>query len=425
MWFLLLSGLWVLFADAFDAYESRIVTQWPANISTAIRAGLLAVVVYTFIPYFTPPLPGSRLFTVSLPVLVLVALLAERLIYARVMSRLAFRQRVLIIGAGRSGRTLAEALLDHGGNRYDIVGYVAENTAESSPRSAVDVRTGFRGHRIFPVVGDWQAVDELVIRHNVTTVVLSATEEVDSKLLGSLIESVESGVEVITMPVLYEQLTGRVPVEHVGRHWYVALPIHHPGTSAMRRFMKRTLDIVLACGGLACFGLMLPFIALATLLDSGRPIFYLQDRVGKGGRTFRVYKLRSMVRDAENGTARWAEARDARVTRVGRFLRATHVDEFPQFLNVLKGEMSAVGPRPERPEFIEDLAAKIPFYRLRHAVKPGMAGWGLVRQGYAGSEQDVLLRLQYDLYYIKHQSIWLDLLIVLKTIGHAATFRGR
>ncbi|MDH4138598.1 MAG: sugar transferase, partial [Anaerolineae bacterium] len=142
-------------------------------------------------------------------------------------------------------------------------------------------------------------------------------------------------------------------------------------------------------------------------------------------RGFRVYKFRSMVPDAEKDKAVWAQENDRRVTRVGRLLRRAHVDEFPQFINILKGEMSAVGPRPERPDFVEELAREIPFYRVRHAVKPGMAGWGLVKQGYGASKEDALLKLQYDLYYIKHQSLWLDAVILLKTIVDTLTFRGR
>jgi lipopolysaccharide/colanic/teichoic acid biosynthesis glycosyltransferase len=182
---------------------------------------------------------------------------------------------------------------------------------------------------------------------------------------------------------------------------------------------------VLSSLGLALLGLALPVIAAAIYLDSPGPIFYLQERVGQGGRPFQMYKFRSMVPDAERDRAMWASVDDPRVTRTGRLLRATHLDEFPQFVNILKGEMSAVGPRPERPEFVEDLAKEIPFYRVRHAVKPGMAGWGLVRQGYGSSAEDAMLKLEYDLYYIKHQSLWLDMVILLKTIVHTITFRGR
>jgi len=170
----------------------------------------------------------------------------------------------------------------------------------------------------------------------------------------------------------------------------------------------------------------LPFIALAIYLDSPGPIFYTQERVGTMGKIFRVYKFRSMVPDAEKEReAVWAKKGDPRVTRVGRLLRATHVDEFPQFLNILKGEMSVVGPRPERPEFVAELETEIPFYRIRYSIKPGMAGWALVRQGYGASKEDAIIKLEYDLYYIKHQSLWLDLTIVLKTIADTLTFRGR
>jgi lipopolysaccharide/colanic/teichoic acid biosynthesis glycosyltransferase len=185
------------------------------------------------------------------------------------------------------------------------------------------------------------------------------------------------------------------------------------------------MDIVLAAIGMMILAPLLPFIALAIYLESPGPIFYKQERVGRGGKVFWAYKFRSMVPDAEKGEAVWAKRNDPRVTRVGRLLRKTHVDEFPQFINILKGEMSAVGPRPERPEFVDELAREIPFYRIRHTVKPGMAGWGLVKQGYGASKEDAFLKLQYDLYYIKHQSIQLDIIILLKTILDTLTFRGR
>ena len=228
------------------------------------------------------------------------------------------------------------------------------------------------------------------------------------------------------MPVMYEALTGKVPVEHIGDNWYVAMPIHHPGTGGLYPPIKRAMDVVLASLGLVLLGLAFPFIALAIYLDSRGPIFYTQERVGKGGRIFGAFKFRSMVPDAEKqGQAVWAKKGDPRVTRVGRLLRATHVDEFPQFLNIIRGEMSAVGPRPERPEFVAQLEKEIPFYRTRHCVKPGMAGWGLVKQGYGASREDALVKLQYDLYYIKHQSVWMDVVILLKTIVDTLTLGGR
>ena len=238
-------------------------------------------------------------------------------------------------------------------------------------------------------------------------------------------DCLELDVEIVPMPLLYEQLTGRVPVEHVGDNWYVSMPVNHSGTGTLWPLVKRVMDVALASIGLVLLTVATPFIAAAIYLDSPGPIFYTQERVGKGGRRFRAYKFRSMVPDAETGEAVWAAKGDKRITRVGRLLRKTHVDELPQFVNILKGEMSAVGPRPERPEFVEELAREVPFYRVRHAVRPGMAGWALVKHGYGGSREATLLKLQYDLYYVKHQSLWLDIVVLLKTLVDSLSLRGR
>ena len=189
--------------------------------------------------------------------------------------------------------------------------------------------------------------------------------------------------------------------------------------------LKRAVDIILASIGLLFLFPFTALIGLAIYIDSPGPIFYDQERIGLGGRRFMLWKFRSMRVNAENGKAVWAQKNDSRVTRVGRILRKTHVDEFPQFWNVLKGQMSVVGPRPERPEFVAELEKVIPLYRLRHTVKPGMAGWGLVCQGYGGSDADAWLKLEYDLYYIKHQSSFFDVVILLKTVIDTVAFRGR
>ena len=258
-----------------------------------------------------------------------------------------------------------------------------------------------------------------------TTIVLAVTQDVSGELYQYLSDSMQYGIEILPMPVLYEQLTGKVPVEHIGDHWSVSMPLEHPGTSVIWHATKRIFDIIWSLIGLVFLGLMFPFITIAILLDSPGPILYKQVRLGRNGKLYNLYKFRSMVADAEKGQAVWAKKDDPRTTRVGRFLRRTHIDEFPQFINILKGEMSVVGPRPERPEFVEKLNQRIPFYRVRLAVKPGMAGWGLIHQGYGSSEDAALEKLQYDLYYIKHQSLWLDLYVLGRTIIDAITLGGR
>jgi len=441
LWFLLLSLLWMLIAQTFDAYDPRVVAKFSSSARSVLQAGLITAGVYLLIPYVTPPLPTSRSALLAFPLFAVGALLAGRGFYRVVMTQPALRRRALIIGAGWAGRTIAEALAEHGDGTYQVVGFVDDDPAKwgrgawepgsrgeftSAPlhlRTSAPLPPGTSAHPL--VLGNRYSLPALIRQHRVDTLILAITHEVNGELLQILMDCLELGVEIIPMPVLYEQLTGRVPVEHVGSNWYVAMPLSHPLTRTFNRMIKRAMDIVLASLGMLFLAPFLPFIALAIYLDSPGPIFYTQERVGEGGRIFKVYKFRSMVPDAEKGRAVWAQENDPRVTRVGRILRKTHLDEFPQFLNILKGEMSAVGPRPERPEFVEELAREIPFYRVRHAVKPGMAGWALVKYGYASSKEDALIRLQYDLYYIKHWSPWLDLVILLKTVVDTLTLRGR
>ncbi len=420
VWFVTLSAVWLLLAYAFDAYNSHAARHLSSSAPPVIKAGLATAVAYMMMPYLTPSLPASRLALGAFPLLVILLLLFGRALYALVFSRPLFRRHALIVGAGWAGRTIAQALEACGDGSYGVVGFIDDDPEKLSQSDAAADSLASEH-----ILGDRYALPELIGRYKVSTLILAITHEVHGGLLQVLMDCLELGVDIVPMPVLYERLTGRVPVAHIGGSWSVAMPIDHPGTGALWPLVKRLTDIVLSSIGLFCLALVLPLIAAAIYLDSPGPVFYTQERVGKGGRVFRVYKFRSMVQDAEKGQAVWATRNDSRVTRVGRLLRKTHLDEFPQFLNILRGEMSAVGPRPERPEFVQELAEQIPFYRVRHAVKPGMAGWGLVQQGYGSSKEDALLKLQYDLYYIKHQSLWLDLVILLRTIADTLTFRGR
>lgn len=432
LWFAVLSGCWLIAAYSFDLYHLRIARKLGATIPAVVKAGMLAAGVFLLIPYVTPPFPSSRLPLLALPLSVTAAVLIWRSIYILTLPQPFLQQRVLILGAGNAGQLIARTLAEEAAPEYQLVGFlddaVPSDTSvmvqESRPPRAAADHPPSRPLRL-PILGSSDYLGDGVARYRITTLVLSLPQQLESRLLQALMECAERGIQVVPMSALYEQLTGRVPVEHLHENWYVALPVYHRDHSPLWRFSKRVMDIVLAGIGLLALGAVLPVVAIALFVDSPGPLFYTQQRVGKGGRLFRVYKFRSMRVGAENGSAMWAQENDPRTTRLGRLLRATHVDELPQFLNVLRGEMSAVGPRPERPEFVGALAAAAPFYPLRHTVKPGMAGWALVKQGYASTPEDLLVRLQYDFYYIKHQSLWFDLLILCKTFGHALGFRGR
>jgi len=189
---------------------------------------------------------------------------------------------------------------------------------------------------------------------------------------------------------------------------------------------KRLTDVALSIIGLGLLGIVLPFLALGNMAANPGPLFYSQTRVGRGGRHYTVIKLRSMLPNAEaRSGAVWSSANDPRITPFGKFLRKSRLDELPQFYNVLKGDMSVIGPRPERPEFVDELAAKIPFYRARHAERPGITGWAQVRYSYGSTVEDARIKLEYDLYYVRHAGFYLDLLIAMKTIGEMLRLKGR
>lgn len=413
-WYVALGGLWLVMATITNLYDVRVATDATASLHSLAWAMGLSLSIYVLIYFASPRNALPRLFILYFTAFGFASLTAWRVSYGSLLRRGAFERRTLVVGAGWAGTTIAATIRDNLDAGYRLVGFVDDDPTKQ--HSAIEN---------VPVLGARDDMPELVSRHGVSDVVLAITGEMHSELIQALMTCQEHGVRVIPMTQLYEELTGRIAVEHVGNHWHVMLPLDHPGTGNVYPGLKRVFDVVLAGVGLLLFGLALPFIALAVYLDSPGPLFYTQERVGKAGRVFSVFKIRSMVPDAEKHGAAWAQENDSRVTRVGRLMRKASIDELPQFLNVLKGDMSIVGPRPERPVFAEQLAEEIPFYRLRHAVKPGMAGWALIHYGYSSSVEDALVKLQYDLYYIKHQSVFLDVLILLRTLGHVLTLAGR
>ncbi|MDH4138371.1 MAG: exopolysaccharide biosynthesis polyprenyl glycosylphosphotransferase, partial [Anaerolineae bacterium] len=312
------------------------------------------------------------------------------------------------------GQTIAQAIYDNLSADYEIVGFI-----DDDPHKQGQTLEGI------PVLGNHSKLVAWAEEKGISEIVLAITRDLSGDMFQAVMDCNERGIQITPMPILFEQMTGRVAVEHVGNNWFIVLPIDGVSTYSLFMLLKRIADILISVLGLAFLLALLPFVALAIYLESPGPIFYSQDRVGRAGQTFQLIKLRSMAPDAEqDGQPRWAEENDKRATRVGRFLRRTRLDELPQCLNVLRGEMSLIGPRPERPEFVAELQKRIPFYRSRLAVRPGLTGWAQVNYHYGSSVEDALAKLQYDLYYIKHQSLYLDLLILLKTIGVVLSFQG-
>ncbi|NLC55723.1 MAG: TIGR03013 family PEP-CTERM/XrtA system glycosyltransferase [Armatimonadetes bacterium] len=323
------------------------------------------------------------------------------------------RPNVVIVGAGWSGRTIGEILANWPDGHFHLVGFIDDDPEKLHQ----EVVGGCR------VIGTTHDLVPLVIEYQVSELVLAITEQVPERLFSTLCACAEQGVRVVSMATLYEEVTGRVPVKHIDDRWF--LYCFAPERQRFYEAVKRGVDLLVSAVGLLAFAVILPFIALAILIDSGRPVFYRQVRVGRGERRFTICKFRTMVQDAEANGAVWATENDSRITRVGAFLRATRLDELPQLWNVLKGEMSLIGPRPERPEFVAELSRAIPFYNHRHAVLPGITGWAQVKYPYGASVEDALQKLQYDLYYIKHRSLFLDAVIVLETLTTMVARKGR
>jgi exopolysaccharide biosynthesis polyprenyl glycosylphosphotransferase len=418
---------WLLCLVALDMYDLRRVVQlrWCLRrlVLSAFVIGVLYI-AYFFVAVFPlsaaagviDPAPSAtplRLAPVISVLAIALLLIIWRAIYAVVLGGIHARRRVLILGAGSAGRTFIDVLLAY--PHFEMVGFV-----DDDPRKL--------GSKIYsvPVLGGHEKMLDVVESRGVDEIIIAISAAMKGSLFQTIMDCHERGITITPMPLLYEQLTGKVAVEHIGSQWYVALPFENNGFDSLTRLAKRGLDILLGSLMALVFLLTLPIVALAIRLDSKGPIFYAQERMGLHGKVFKVVKYRSMVEDAErDGKAKWATKGDPRITRVGRFMRKTRIDELPQVINILRGEMSMVGPRPERPQFIEKLQKQIPFYRTRLAAKPGLTGWAQVSYGYGATTEDALIKLQYDLYYLKHQSVWFDLKILLRTIAVVLKMKGQ
>jgi len=415
-WVVALPLLWLVLAWANDYYDLRVAARLSSSAARLTRVLAEMLLLYVAAFFFAPRELLPRTFVLFYAVLSLVLIGAWRLCRVFLIGWTGFRRRALIVGAGRAAELMWSAIKEEAAADYELLGCVtsAEGGAPTEER--------------MPWLGTARDLPRIVREAGVTEVVLAYVNEVPGDVFDSVMACYERGVSIVPMPVLYEQITGRVPIEHVGDYlWALVLPLEQRTLAfALYLGVRRLVDVALAIVGLAIFVALLPALALAIALDSPGPVFYSQRRLGRGGRAFAIYKLRSMVRGAEDESgARWADAGDPRVTRVGRLLRRTRLDEAPQLLNVLRGDMSLIGPRPERPELVERLAAEIPFYRTRHVVKPGLTGWAQVRYRYGNTTADALRKLQYDLYYIRNQSPMLDLQILLRTVGIMLLLRGQ
>lgn len=414
-WFVLLGGLWLLLARANDFYDLRVAANRGRTLQRLLWITSQLIVIYVLIFFFSPrdALPRLFIFYYGIASFALIGL--WRFARPAVAGWVSQPRRTLIVGGEDASRVLITALNEYAPQEYEVRGII--DGAQQVGRLVADV----------PILGTGDDLLNFVQRDQISELIITATHQLDAATFGAVMDAYERGITIMPMALLYERISGRVPVEYIQEDWAVVFAPGRQGEGVFDPYpvVKRAIDIVFGLGvGLVCL-LLLPLLALIIRLDSPGPIFYSQQRVGQGGRVFRIYKFRSMVTDAEARTgAVFSQRGDPRVTRIGRFMRKTRLDELPQVINVLRGEMSLVGPRPERPEHVARLREKIPFYRTRLLVRPGLTGWAQVRYAYGATDEDALVKLEYDLYYIRHQSLLLDINILLRTVGKVLSMSG-
>jgi len=415
-WWLVLWAIWIPISITANCYS---LPHAASAVQSAVRTGACALAValiYLLVPRISAPLTASRTSWFVFAIMAVSGTALWRALYALLISQRSFARRVLVVGAGASGVALAETLRAARSTGIELVGYVDDDPSVSGREILGKQVLGGSGR--LQELAEQYGVDEIAVA-------LSDPGRLSPTLLEGLVRCWEQGVAVIRMTDYFEAATGLIPVEHLGSDLYALMG--HQDSVAMRAWLvvRRLADVVVSLAGLAITAVLTPLVLLAMRLEGPGSLLYRQTRVGQGGRPFRIVKFRSMIPDAERDGAVWANPADPRVTRVGRVLRKTRIDELPQFWNVLIGDMTLIGPRPERPEFVVQLRDLLPYYAIRHSVKPGLSGWAQVSYHYGSSVQDALTKLQYDLYYVKHRGPVLDAVIALHTLRVLVTFQGR
>jgi len=391
-------GWWVVSATVVDAWNVRVAFSMRLTmprVSTAIGLSLVGLlVVFLVVPY-----------QISRPTLILWAPLAwilvmgDRLLYRRVAAASSPATRIALVANRDAMTRVWPEVKDHIRGLYQVVALV-NPAREDCP----------------------QKLRDAVQQRNVGEVILGLRDDIDRTLFQALLACHDAGIRVRSLADLYEELTGRLLLDQLGHTWLFGLPMRGQ-TSHIYAAIKRTLDIALAVPALVLLGVLILPLAPVIKLDGG-PVFHRQTRIGKHGGSFTVVKLRTM-RHRPDGAMTWTEAGDQRVTPVGRLLRPLHLDELPQAWAILRGQMSLIGPRPEQPQYVNQLRSEIDFYNTRLTVRPGLTGWAQVNCGYGSSVDDTRVKLSYDLYYVKHQSLSLDLIILARTVMAVLSLSGR
>ena len=398
----------------YDLYDYIVMTNRRELLLRLVQALGIARTLLALLFYFVPELLiGRGAMVISVP-LVLLLLLGWRSLIHTLTGHPEIGEKILVVGTGQTALDTAEAVWERRDAGYRIVGFLSENGAK--PREKLGRSE---------ILGKAHELESVIRNEKIDRVVIAVRERRGAFPTEALLKmSLAGDVSIEECTSFFERITGKVHVDMLRPSWliYAGRRRDSPLKLVFREVIHRSLALI----GLIVSLPIAVFTAILIKLDSRGPIFYKQERVGKGGKPFNVIKFRSMKTDAEaDGKPIWAVSNDKRTTRVGKVIRKLRVDEIPQFWNIIKGEMSFVGPRPERPHFVDQLAREIPYFEHRHLVAPGLTGWAQIKYPYGASVSDAIQKLQYDLYYIKNQSLTLDLMIVFDTVKTVIFGKGR
>jgi len=390
--------LCLYFYDLYDLSRNLTLAKTATQMTQAFGLGCIILgLIYYILPLLTTSIqifwPG---YFATCGVVML-----WRWAYYSVLKKRMFVQNILVLGTGPFASAIAKEIEGNHDSAHKIISFIGDDEVSFNPHNA-------------PIVEKIPHMASFCHKHYIDKIILALDDRRKRTPIQELLACKLDGISIEQGVNFYETITGKFPVERVDP----SSIFFSDGFTQGRwtKTMKRFWDIWLAILGIISSLPISVITAIAIKIETPGPVFYLQERVGKRGKTFKVIKFRSMGQDAEKGGAVWAQGKDIRVTRVGGFIRKVRIDELPQLINVLKGEMSFVGPRPERPVFVKELSEKIPYYAIRHNVKPGITGWAQVCYPYGASVEDSLRKLEYDLYYMKHISIFLDVIIIFKTV---------
>lgn len=414
-WTIVLGLYLSIIGEVFEMYNLQVASNQYQVIKSIILTGSTTVLLYLLTPIFTPLLPNNRLQIIYFYLAVLIALFCWRMLYLKFIASDRFLKRAVLICDKEQLDELVSGI-ENVDPHYKFLAYINSDVSDVSKESLKNINSI-----------SVENISEFVKENSVSEIVIASqkTDGITVDLYSKLIFLLENGYIIKEYTQVYESITQRIPVQYVARDFYRYFPFSRSNQNHLYIYFTRVFDIIFSIIGLLIGLTLFPIIIVGNFMGNRGKLFYTQKRVGKNGEVFKILKFRTMIKNAEKNGAVFSKKNDARITAFGKFLRKSRLDEFPQFINILKGDMSVIGPRPERPVFVREIAEIMPFYETRHVIKPGLTGWAQVNYSYGATIDDSLIKLQYDLYYIKHRSIFIDINIIVKTLSTVVFYRGQ